>query len=98
MRQRQKAVVVMAEPGKAHGLDELNLLLGRGWRVVTATSMGGADAHTDKASPGPSFAALVIVEFAGDLAAEFLEQVQQPEELPEETGDGSSYDVGDSGL
>ncbi len=88
----------MAEPGKTHGLDELNLLLGRGWRVVTTTSMGGACAHSHGDAPGSCFAALVILESAGDLTAELLEQVQQPEELAEETGDGSSYDIGDSGL
>lgn len=83
----------MAEPGKTHGLDELNLMLGRGWRVVTVTSMGGAGVYADHNASSQFFAALVVLEFSGELTAEFMEQVQQPEEIPEKAGDG--FDIGE---
>lgn len=85
----------MAEPGKTQGLDELNRLLGRGWRVATVTSMGGAGKGDHKESM--CFAALVVVENGGEAATELLEHFEQPEELPEETGDGSHLDIGEGG-
>lgn len=80
MDYQQKAVIVQTTPDKARSLDELNMLLSRGWRVVHATPMGGAGA-----SKTPHFAALVILERADRSAAEATVGQEAAEELVEGT-------------
>ncbi len=58
MKTHQKAFFVATDGGKPQGLDELNIALGRGWRVAHTTPLGGAGAPTDALC----LAALVIVE------------------------------------
>lgn len=63
----QQALVVRDTPG---GLDALNECLGRGWRVATVAPMGGGG-QTD------GFAALVVLERAGQAADAVLEQIAE---------------------
>lgn len=95
MKNEQKALIVTTGPDKARGLDELNVHLSRGWRVVHATPMGGASVGSANDEPVICLAALVIVE-RYDGAAAVLEQVQEEkEELLDELteGDGSSTGI-----
>ena len=78
----QKALVVFAGPTGAPtaSLDRLEEHLGAGWRVASATPMGGGGA-TD------GFASLVVLERAGETEAEaLLDQIE--EEMDETAGDG----------
>lgn len=72
----QKALVVMARPGSVHGLDELNIALGRGWRVAHVAPMGGAGVNTEPDAE-IHFAALVILERSGDAEAAVLAAVEE---------------------
>jgi hypothetical protein len=75
----QQALVVTDAPG---GLDALNERLGQGWRVVTVAPMGGGG-QTD------GFAALAVIERAGQAAEAVLEQIA--EEVEEALdGDGAT--------
>ena len=96
MKTHQKALVVLAGPGRTYGLDELNIALERGWRVVHATAMGGAAATRAESGADQNFAALVIIERA-ETGAVALQQAEEAEELIEEIveGDGSSTGVAD---
>lgn len=93
MKNQQKALVVMAEPGQVHGLDELNIALRRGWRVARIASMGGAGVGVGEGTPTLCFAALVIIERTDTREADLLEQTEeQIEEAVDDLveGDGSS--------
>lgn len=59
----QKALIVRTGPDGHEGLDELNIELERGWRVAEMGPMGGATGPT----PGPSHAALVVLEEAREV-------------------------------
>ena len=99
---QQKALIVTHQPGRTHGLDDLNIALQRGWRVVHLVPMGGAGAAGHGADTPPCFAALVVIERAGAAEAELMEQVEElAEEVPDEAldnlvdGDGASVDLDD---
>ncbi len=100
MNTQQKALIVKTGPEHTYGLDELNVKLGRGWRVVQMTSLGGAGAGTTAATDDAAvlcLAALVIVERAEEEAAELMEQIEE-EEIQEEIddiveGNGASLDL-----
>jgi hypothetical protein len=79
----QKVLVVTDAPG---GLDLLNEHLAHGWRLVTASPMGGGG-QTE------GFAALVVIERAGQAAQAVLEQIAEEAELLD--GDGASADLDD---
>lgn len=98
MKTRQKALVVAIDSGKIQGLDELNTALGRGWRVVQVSPMGGAGAGAQDAPSALCLASLVIIERGnGEMA--LLEAEEETEELINEIveGDGSSVDIEDPG-
>ena len=84
----QKALVVVAGPTGARtaSLDRLDEHLGTGWRLASATPMGGGGA-TD------GFASLVVLERTGETEAEAL--LDQIEEEMEETGGDGDLDVQD---
>jgi hypothetical protein len=77
MNTHQKALLVITRPHETQGLDELNIALHRGWRVVHATAMGGAGTGVENDVPALCFAALVIIERGEDATAELLEQVEE---------------------
>ena len=90
MKTQQKALVVMTGPGRVQGLDELNIALGRGWRVVEVAPMGGAAVGGPEATAEMCFAALVVIERADEAAAELLEAVEEePEQLLDDIVDGN---------
>lgn len=94
MKTQQKAVIVTTGSERARGLDELNIALGRGWRVARISPMGGSGASRKE----PRFAALVIIEREENASADVLHQVEEePEEIVDEIveGDGASQDVAD---
>lgn len=78
----QKALVVTDAPG---GLGPLNEHLAHGWRVVTTAPMGGGG-QTE------GFAALVVIERAGQAAEAVLEQIAESAELLD--GDGAPAELG----
>lgn len=70
MGSKQKALIVSSHlGGRPHGLDELNLALGRGWRVVHVSPMGGAGVGTGP-DPTVCLAALVVLERGDEAQAE----------------------------
>lgn len=74
----QKALIVRTGPDGHDGLEELNIELQRGWRVVSVAPMGGA-ATSDGA---PCHAALVVVEHREDetvptVAVEAVEKAER---------------------
>lgn len=77
MNTHQKALLVITRPDASHGLDELNVALHRGWRVVHATAMGGAGTGAPNHAPELCFAALVILERAEEAATDLLEQIAE---------------------
>jgi hypothetical protein len=82
---RQKAFIVRIRPESTHGLDELNVQLGRGWRVVEVSPMGGAGVGShESASPEICLAALVVAERREDADEAAAEAVAQAEEETEE--------------
>lgn len=99
MRAQQKAMIVMGHPGEMHGLDDLNLALQRGWRVVHVTPMGGAGAGTKDGGAGLCFAAFVVIERTPTAEVEVEEELlEQIDDLPDEVigglidGDAASGD------
>lgn len=83
----QKALIVRTGPDGHDGLEELNIELERGWRVVRVSAMGGAG-ETDE---GPTHAALVILERRErdrpnpDAAVAALEEIgEESEEVVEQ--------------
>lgn len=98
MKSRQKAMIVRAHAARTQGLDELNIALSRGWRVVHVAPMGGAAVGTAQDAPELCHAALVVIERVDDAAVEGLEEVEEEvrevvDDLVE--GDGSGLDVDD---
>lgn len=96
MKTRQKALIVKTRRGRTQGLEELNRYLGRGWRVVHTTPMGGAGVGAADDIPDLCFAALVVIEQRGSSKAEVAAEVEEEvEELMDEIaeGDGSSLEV-----
>jgi hypothetical protein len=96
MKTEQKALIVTTDTVKTRGLDELNIHLGRGWRVAHVSPMGGAayGAHQGDA-PSMCLAALVILERPTDSAIDILEQVgEQAEELLDEISEGDGSHTG----
>lgn len=90
---QQKALIVKAGPEHTYGLDELNVKLSRGWRVVQMTPMGGAGVGPgDDGEAELCLAALVIVERAEEEAAALVEQVEEEiDEIVE--GNGAGLDL-----
>ena len=80
----QKALLVTDAPG---GLTDLNGHLQRGWRVVTTAPMGGG-------GQAEGFAALVVIERAGQGAEAVLEGIAEEIEEALDGGDGAPFDVG----
>ena len=97
MQDEQKALIVRTGPGGASsGLDVLNEHLKRGWRVQHVAPMGGAGAGTAEASARLAFAALVVIERAGQQSAEAVAAAEEDvEEIIEEAveGDGPAVPV-----
>jgi hypothetical protein len=98
MKSTQKALIIRTGPDGHDGLEELNIELERGWRVVEVTSMGGAGGAT----ASPVIAALVILEHRDErpeepvMAATAVEEETEKavEEIVEESyeiteGDGA---------
>lgn len=107
MKTEQKALLVRTGPEATHGLDDLNVHLSRGWRVVHLSPMGAAGVGSHDGTPVLHFAALVVVERvpqngpalreaeeAGEALDDALGEVI--EELVE--GDGSGLEVDPPGL
>ncbi len=87
MNMQQKALIVRTGSGSTRGLDELNMKLGRGWRVAHLAPMGGGASREAEAL---FLAALVVIERAEEPATEVLEQVEEePEELLGELAEGN---------
>lgn len=78
----QKSLLVTDGPG---GLDDLNAHLRRGWRVVSMAPMGGG-------GQSEGFAALVVIEPAGQAAEEVLAEIAEDMEDVLE-GDGAPEDL-----
>ena len=94
MNAEQKALLVRTGPEATHGLDELNVLLGRGWRVAHVTPMGAAGVGAEAGTPALHFAALVVVERAGEAAAVLLGEAEEEiEEIIEDLVEGDGADV-----
>lgn len=87
MRAQQKALIVSMEGERARGLDELNIALGRGWRVIHAVPMGGAGASRKEAR----FASLVVIERDDEMTAEAISYEEEEESIAE--GDGATHDA-----
>lgn len=89
MQAQQKALIVRAGPDTAQGLEDLNMHLSRGWRVVHLAPMGGAGAGTDARTPLLHFAALVVIEQEARRAPTALQAAEaEVEELVEELNEG----------
>lgn len=72
---QQRIVVVTSRPGERRGADELNVLLQRGWRVVTISPMGGGcTSH---------FASLVVIEREGPREEVMWQEIEEVASLPE---------------
>ena len=80
MSARQKAFVVRIRPDSTHGLDELNVQLGRGWRVVEVAPLGGAGVGSRDEAPELCLAALVVIEREDDSATEVIAQAEEEAE------------------
>ncbi len=83
MKSTQKALIIRTGPDGHDGLEELNIELERGWRVVEVASMGGAGGATSS----PVVAALVVLEHRDDRAEEPVmtaEAVEETEKAVEE--------------
>lgn len=95
MATHQHALIVKTGPGPQHtrGLDELNIRLERGWRVVQMAPMGGASVGS-AGTTELCLAALVIIERAEEPSAEVTEKVEEkPEEIVEEIVEGNGAEL-----
>lgn len=89
MPAKQKALIVRIRPDSTHGLDELNVQLGRGWRVVEVAPLGGAGVGAREGTPELCLAALVVIEREDDEAADVLAEAhEEPEEIVEDLVEG----------
>jgi len=79
MKSTQKALIIRTGPDGHDGLEELNIELERGWRVVKVTSMGGAGGATSS----PVIAALVILEHRDERPEEPVMTAKAVEEETE---------------
>ncbi len=96
MKHQQKAIIVQTGPGKVHGLDELNIALGRGWLVAHVTPMGGAAIGSRDDAPDWCLAALVIIERSNGAMEDVLEAIQEEsEEVLDDLveGDGATIEL-----
>ncbi|PSQ80618.1 MAG: hypothetical protein BRD40_04215 [Bacteroidetes bacterium QS_1_65_9] len=92
MSTKQKAFVVRIRPDSTHGLDKLNVQLGRGWHVAKVAPLGGAGVGSRDNAPELCLAALVVIERHEDTATEVIaqaeeetEEIVEGEELSEES-------------
>lgn len=88
MRQ-QKVYLIRSGSTGVSGIDELNAALGRGWRVVAMSPLGGA-ASGAAAEHWHSVGCLVVVERSGSVTAALAETTEE-EELLE--GDGADAEI-----
>lgn len=89
MSTKQKAFVVRIRPDSTHGLDELNVQLGRGWCVAEVAPLGGAGVGSHEDTPELCLAALVVIERHEDEAAEVMAQAEEEtEEIVDELVEG----------
>ena len=89
MSTKQKAFIVRIRPESTHGLDELNVRLGRGWRVAKVAPLGGAGVGSQDDAPELCLAALVILERNEEAATEMIAQAEEEtEEIVEEIVEG----------
>lgn len=93
MNAHQKAVLVKIRPDETHGLDELNVALGRGWHVVHATAMGGAGVGTQDGLPDLCLAALVVIERGSDAVLAPLVAEEEPEDHANDIVEGNGAGV-----
>ena len=89
MKTQQKALIVSMVDDRTRGLDELNIALGRGWRVVHIEPMGGGGSARKEVR----FASLVVIEREEDALADSVLVEEAVEETVNE-GDGASQEVG----
>lgn len=90
---KQKAYLIQVGADGVRGLDDLNMALGRGWRVVETTPLGGAAAGTE-ADARLCLACLVVVERSERPAASLLETSEEDEIVDELLeGDGADAEV-----
>lgn len=67
MPDEQKVFIITTRPDDERALDELNIALGRGWRIVQIAPMGGAGTgRRDDGTADLCFAALVVAERRSD--------------------------------
>lgn len=85
----QRALIIRVGPAHTNGLDELNVELQQGWRVVKVTPLGGTglDEHGDASVP--FLAALVVIERRQrkdepPVAVKALEKIKEVEDEPKE--------------
>jgi len=94
MSTSQKALIVRSGPEDSDGLDELNIELERGWRVVEVSPMGGAGGEGEV----PVLAAIVVLEHRErpdtepEIATEAIEKV---DDTPDEVVDEVMEDIDD---
>lgn len=93
---KQHALLVTTGSEQTRGLDELNVRLQRGWRVVQMTPLGGAGAGPADGNSPVCLAALVIIEREEERAAEVMGQIEEePEEVVEEIVEGDGTELPD---
>jgi hypothetical protein len=90
MKTQQKAVIVWMEGERTRGLNELNVALSRGWRVVQAQPMGAAGSLRRDVR----FASLVIIEREDESVVEASVLEEELEETMLE-GDGATQEIPD---
>lgn len=90
METQQRALIVTAGSDKHRGLDELNIALGRGWRVAHVAPMGGSGASRKE----PRFAALVIIQREENSTAEVLHQTEEEADIMD--GNGAPADIAEN--
>ncbi len=90
---KQKAFLILVRPDSVEGLDELNLALGRGWRVVSSVALGGAATGTTQ-EHHYCVGCLVTVERDQHRAASLMESIEEEDAVDELLeGDGAESDV-----
>ena len=100
MNMQQHALLIRTNGNVTRGLDELNVRLGRGWRVVHTAPMGGASLEpADPEAGGLCLAALVVIERAEETVADVMQQAEEEtEELVEEIVEGNGSNLPPEGL